>query len=64
MNFCLLITRKNIRELNLHSLAFGILMFQTCVKNIKMVSCRAPGCRNRADKNSNIIALVTIIMLL
>ena len=29
-----------------------------------MVSCGAPGCTNQADKNSNILTLVTIIMLL
>ena len=29
-----------------------------------MASCGAPGCKNRADKNSNIITLVTIILML
>ena len=29
-----------------------------------MVGCGAPGCTNWADKNFNIIALVTIVMLL
>ena len=29
-----------------------------------MVNCGAPGCTNRADKNSNIITLVTIIIML
>ena len=29
-----------------------------------MVSCRVSGCTNRSDKNSNIITLVTMIMLL
>ena len=29
-----------------------------------MVSCRIPGCRSWAGKNSNIITLVTIIMML
>ena len=31
----------------------------------EMVSCGAPGCTNRADKNSNVILiLVTIIIML
>ena len=34
-----------------------------CQKKDKMVSCIAPGCANRADKNSD-MTLVTIIMLL
>ena len=29
-----------------------------------MISCGLPGCTNRADKNSNIITFVTVIMLL
>ena len=29
-----------------------------------MVSCRAPGCTNRADSNSKLTILVTIIMLI
>ena len=29
-----------------------------------MVICRAPECRNRADKNSNVIALVTVTIML
>ena len=29
-----------------------------------MVSCGAPGCTNQADKNSNILTLVTIIIML
>ena len=29
------------------------------LKKDKMVSCEAPGCTNRADKNSNIITLVS-----
>ena len=36
----------------------------TRVKKNKMVSCRAPGCANWADKNSNIITLVTTIIML
>ena len=33
------------------------------LKRDKMVSCRVPGCTNRADKNFNIITLVAIIMI-
>ena len=29
-----------------------------------MAGCGAPGCTNWADKNSNILALVTTVMLL
>ena len=29
-----------------------------------MLSCGALGCTNRADKNSNIITLVTIVIML
>ena len=29
-----------------------------------MVSCGAPGCTNQAEKNSNSITLITIIMVL
>ena len=29
-----------------------------------MVSCGTPGCTNRADKSSDIITLVTIIVML
>ena len=29
-----------------------------------MVNCQAPGCTNQADKNSNRITLVTIIIRL
>ena len=29
-----------------------------------MVSCGVPGCTNWADKNSSLITLVTIVMLL
>ena len=36
----------------------------TCVKKDEMVSCRVHGCASRAGKNSNIIALVTIIIML
>ena len=32
-------------------------------KRGKMVSCGAPGCTNRANKNSKIITLVTVIMM-
>ena len=34
------------------------------LKKDNMVSCGAPGDTNRADKNYNIIALVTMIMML
>ena len=34
------------------------------LKKDKMVICRATGCTNRADKNSNIIILVTIIIIM
>ena len=33
------------------------------LKKDKMASCRAPGCKNWADKNSNIITLLTIMLL-
>ena len=33
------------------------------LKKDKMVSCAEPGCTNQADKNSNIITLVTIIII-
>ena len=36
----------------------------TRVKNIKIVSCGGPEYTNWAEVNSNIITLVTIIMLL
>ena len=36
----------------------------TRVKKDKMVSCGAPGCTNRADKNSNIMIFVIIKMFL
>ena len=28
-----------------------------------MASCRAPGCTDQADKNSNILRIVTIIIM-
>ena len=34
------------------------------LKKDKKASCGAPVCTNRADKNSNIIILVTIIKML
>ena len=43
-------------------IAFVVLVFQVVLK--KVFSCRVPGCTNRADKNSNIIALATIIIML
>ena len=33
------------------------------LKKDKMVICGASGCTNRADKNSNIITLVTLIIV-
>ena len=39
-------------------------MLQLVLKKDDMVSSGAPGCTNRADKNSNIIRLVTIIIML
>ena len=35
----------------------------TRVKNNQMVSCRAPGCTNRAHKNSSLITVVTTIIM-
>ena len=39
-------------------------MFLLALKKDKMVSCGAPGCTNRVDKNSNIITLVAVIIML
>ena len=39
-------------------------MFYLVLNEYKMVSCRAPGCTNRAYKNSNTMALVTITVML
>ena len=41
-----------------------ILMFKLVSKKDKMVSCRPHGGTNRASKNSDIITLVTIIIML
>ena len=35
-----------------------------CLKKGKMVSCGVPECTSQADKNSNVITLVTIIIML
>ena len=41
-----------------------ILMFKLVLKKDKMVCCRPHGGTNRASKNSDIITLVTIIIML
>ena len=33
-------------------------------KNDQVVFCRLPGCRNKADKDFNIIMLVTMIVMI
>ena len=46
-------------------LAFTILISSNlCLKKDKMIICGGPGCINRADKNSNITLLATIIIML
>ena len=46
------------------SITFRYSDVLTCVKKDNMVSCRSLGCTNRANKNSNIITLAILIMLL
>ena len=36
----------------------------TSVKKDEIVSCGTPGLTNRSDKNSNIVTLITIIIML
>ena len=43
---------------------FVILMFSLVLKKDKMVSCGALVYTNWADKNANIITLITTIMML
>ena len=41
-----------------------IITFCPKLKKNKMASCGVPGCTNRANKNSNIITLATILTML
>ena len=55
-NFCLLITRKNIRS----KFSFIYVTFKSLLPFVILmfVSCGAPGCTNRTDKSSNVIILI------